>query len=186
MFNCILYNTLYNKLVNISSVQFSSVTQSCPDSLRPHRLQHTRLPCPSQTPGAYSNSHPSSRWCHPTISFCVVPFSSCLQSLPASGSFLVSQLFTSGGQSIFRKIVRPYQTDKVATVSILVEFRRVLFRSVNPMDWRMPGFPVHYQLPELTQTHVHWAGDAIQPFHPCPLPLLYKEIHARRPYWLPL
>ena len=68
------------------------------------------------------NSHLSSRWCHPTISFCVVPFS-CLQSLPASGSFLVSQLFTSGGQSIFRKIVRPYQTDKVGTVSILVEFR---------------------------------------------------------------
>ena len=118
--NTNIYSNLYSSINTYwKIVQFS---QSCPDSLRPHRLQHTRLPCPSPTPGAYSNSHPSSRWCHPTISFCVVPFS-CLQSLPASGSFLVSQLFTSGGQSIFRKIVRPYQTDKVATVSILVEFR---------------------------------------------------------------
>ena len=59
-----------------------------------------RLPCPSPTPGAYSKSCPSSQWCHPTVSSSVVPFSSCLQSFPASGSFLMSQLFTSGGQSI--------------------------------------------------------------------------------------
>ena len=70
------------------------------DSLRPHGLQHTRIPCPSPTPGAYSNSCPSNWWCHPTISSSVIPFSSCLQSFPASGSFLMSQLFTSGGQSI--------------------------------------------------------------------------------------
>ena len=70
------------------------------DSLWPHGLQHTRPPCPSPTPGAYSNSCPSSRWCHPTISSSVVPFSSCLQSFPASGSFQVSPFFTSGGQSI--------------------------------------------------------------------------------------
>ena len=69
------------------------------DSLWPHRLQHTRPPCPSPTPGAYSNSCPLSRWCHPIISFSVVPFSSCLQSLPASGSFQMSQFFASGGQS---------------------------------------------------------------------------------------
>ena len=67
------------------------------DSLRPHGLQHTRLPCPS---GACSNSCPSSQWCHPTISSSVVPFSSCLQSFPESGSFLISQFFASGGQSI--------------------------------------------------------------------------------------
>ena len=80
------------------SVQFSrSVTSS---SLQPHGLQHTRLPCPSPTPGACSNLCPSSWWCHPTISSSVVPFSSRLQSFPASGSFPVRQLFASGGQSI--------------------------------------------------------------------------------------
>ena len=70
------------------------------DSLWPHGLQHTRLPCPSPTPGAYSNSCPLSRWCHPTISSSVIPFSSRLQSFLASGSFQMSQFFPSGGQSI--------------------------------------------------------------------------------------
>ena len=83
-------------------IQFSlvqSATQSCP-TLQPHGLQYTRLPCPSPTPRACSNSCPSSRWCHPTILTSVISFSCCLQSFPASGSFLMSQLFTSGGQSI--------------------------------------------------------------------------------------
>ena len=79
--------------------QFSSVTQSCL-TLQPHGLQHARLPCPSPIPGACSNSCPLSQWWHPTISSSVVPFSSCLQSFPALGSFPVSQFFTSGGQSI--------------------------------------------------------------------------------------
>ena len=79
-------------------VQFSHSFVS--DSLRSHRLQHARLPCPSPTPGVYSNSCPYSWWCHPTISSSVVPFSSCLQSFQASGSFPMSQFFTSGGQSI--------------------------------------------------------------------------------------
>ena len=70
------------------------------NSLWPHGLQHPRPPCPSPTPRAYSDSHPSSRWWHPTISSSVVPFSSCPQSFPASGSFPVSQFFASGGQSI--------------------------------------------------------------------------------------
>ena len=70
------------------------------DSLWPHGLQHTRPPCPSPTPGVYPNSYPLSWWCHPTISSSVVPFFSRLQSFPASGSFQMSQLFTSGGQSI--------------------------------------------------------------------------------------
>ena len=87
--------------------QFSSSVVS--DSLQPHGLQHTRLPCPSPTPGVYSNSCPLCQWCHPTISSSVVPlsshlqsipFSSHLQSIPASGSFPKSQFFTSGGQSI--------------------------------------------------------------------------------------
>ena len=84
------------------SVQFSSVKFSCSvvsDSLQPHESQHARLPCPSQTPGVYSNTCPSGRWCLPTNSSSVVPFSSCPQSLPASGSFPMSQLFAWGGQS---------------------------------------------------------------------------------------
>ena len=81
-----------------SSVQFSRSVVS--DSLWPHGLKHARLPCPSPTPRAYSNSCPVSQWCHPTISSSVIPFSSCLQSFLASGSFQMSQHFTSGGQSI--------------------------------------------------------------------------------------
>ena len=80
-----------------STVQFSHLVMS--DSLWPHGQQHTRPPCSSPTPGAYSNTCPLSRWCHPTISSSVVPFSSCLQSFPASGSFPMSQLFAWGGQS---------------------------------------------------------------------------------------
>ena len=78
---------------------FSSVTQSCL-TLWPHKLQHVRPPCPSPKPGFHSNSCPSSWWCHPAISSSVVPFYSCPQSLPTSGSFPMSQLFTWGGQSI--------------------------------------------------------------------------------------
>ena len=83
--------------VKFSSVQFSCSVMS--DSLRPHEPQHARPPCPSPTPGVYSNSRPSSQWYHPAISSSVVPFSSCPQSLPASGSFPKSQLFACGGQS---------------------------------------------------------------------------------------
>ena len=80
------------------SVQFSCSVMS--DSLQPHGLQHTRPPCPSPTPGVHPNPYPLSRWCRPNILSSVVPFSSCSQSFLASGSFPVSQLFTSGGQSI--------------------------------------------------------------------------------------
>ena len=85
-------------LLLFSSVQFSRSVVS--NSLRPHELQHSRPPCPSPTPGVHPNPCPSSRRCHPTISSSVVPFSSCPQSFPASGSFQMSQLFVSGGQSI--------------------------------------------------------------------------------------
>ena len=80
-------------------IQFSSVAQSCP-ILQPYEPQHARPPCPSPTPRIYSNSCPLSRWCLLTISSCVIPFSSCLQSFPTSGSFQMSQLFESGGQNI--------------------------------------------------------------------------------------
>ena len=81
-----------------SSVQFSHSV--VPESLQPHGLQHTRFPCPLPTPGAYTNSHPLSQWCHPTISSSLVPFSFHFQSFLASGSFSMNQFFTSGGQSI--------------------------------------------------------------------------------------
>ena len=84
-------------MFQFSSVQFSRSVMS--DSLQPHELQHARPPCPSPTPGVHSSSHPLSWWCHPAISSSVVPFSCCLQSLPASGSFPMSQLFAWGGQS---------------------------------------------------------------------------------------
>ena len=87
------------KGTNVHSLsQFSGSVVS--DTLRPHGLQHTRPPCPSPIPGVYPNSCPLIRWCHPTISSSVIPFSSHLQSFPASGSFPMSQFFTSGGQSI--------------------------------------------------------------------------------------
>ena len=83
---------------SFSSVQFSHSVVS--DSLRPHEPQHARPPCPSPTPGVHPNPCPSSWWCHPTISSSVIPFSSRLQSFPASGSFQMSQFFASGDQSI--------------------------------------------------------------------------------------
>ena len=83
---------------SIRSIQFSCSVVS--DSLRPHESQHARPPCPSPTPGVHSNSGPSSQWCRPAISSSVVPFSSCPQSLPASESFPMTQLFTWGSQSI--------------------------------------------------------------------------------------
>ena len=93
----IFWDTFYDLS---SSVQFSSVAQSYSDSLQLHELQHARPPCPSPTPGVYPNSCPLSQWYHLTISSSVVPFSSCLQSFPTLGSFQMSQLFTSSGQSI--------------------------------------------------------------------------------------
>ena len=125
-------------------------------SLQPHGLQHTKLPCPSLTPAVYSNSCPSSRWCHPTISSSVVPFFPCPQSRPASESFPMSQLFAGGGQSIRVSVLCPTLCD--------------------PMDCSMPSFPVHHQLPELAQTHVHQVSDAIQPSHPLSSPLFLPSI----------
>ena len=102
-----------------SSVQFSHSVVS--DSLRPHESQHARPLCPSPSPWVYSNSHPSSRWCHPAISPSVVPFSSCSQSLPPSEFFPVSQLFQSGGQS--------------TGVSTLASFLPKNTQDWSPLEW---------------------------------------------------
>ena len=94
----VFFSSSYMWMWEFSSVQFSHSVVS--DSLRPHEPQHARPPCPSPTPRIYSNSCPLSQWCHPTISSSVVPFFFCLQSFPTSGSFQMSQFFSSGGQSI--------------------------------------------------------------------------------------
>ena len=101
--------------LSVSSVQLLSCVW-----VWPHGLQHVRLPCPSSSPRSYSNSCPSSQWCHPSISFSVAPFSSSLQSFPASGSFPRSQFFTSGGQSV----------QLSASASVL---------SMNNQDWFLLG-----------------------------------------------
>ena len=88
----------HHKMEWLTSIQFSHSVMS--NALRPHGCQHTRHPCPSPTPRIYSNSRPLSQWCYPIISSSVVPFSSCPQSFPASGSFQISQYFASGGQGI--------------------------------------------------------------------------------------
>ena len=93
----IIFNLKINMHKHLCSVQFSHSVMS--GSLQPHGPQHARLPYPSPTPRAYSNSCPLNRWCHPTISSSVIPFSFHLQSFPALGSFQMSQLFTSDGQS---------------------------------------------------------------------------------------
>ena len=99
IFIVLLYKAFCWKSIFCQSVsQFTRSVVS--DSLWSHGLQHARLPCPSPTPGIYSNSRPLSQWCNPTISSSVVPFSFCLQSFPAAGSFQMSQFLASGGQSI--------------------------------------------------------------------------------------
>ena len=95
----ILYCLSQQGSPQIASVQFRFSRSVVSDPLRPHESQHARPPCPSPNPGVFSNSCPSSRGCHPAISSSVVPFSSCPQSFPASGSFPRSQFFASGGQS---------------------------------------------------------------------------------------
>ena len=97
-------------LYQIRSDQISRSVVS--DSLQPHESQHARPPCPSPTPGVHSDSRPLSQWCHPTISSSVVPFSSCPQSLPASQSFPMSQLFAWGGQSTGVSALAPFLPKK--------------------------------------------------------------------------
>ena len=114
-----MFQKNWKQIFKNSSVQFSCSVVS--DSLRPHESQHARPPCPSPTPGAYPDSCPSSPWCHPAVSSSVVPFSSCPQSFPASGSFPISQLFAWSGQS----------TGLSASASVL---------PMNTQDWSPLGW----------------------------------------------
>ena len=110
-------------MLGITTVRSDQISRSVlvSDSLRPHESQHARPPCPSPTPGVHPDSHPSSRWCHPAISSSVIPFSSCPQSLPASESFPMSQLFAWHGQS--------------TGVSALASFLPKKSQGWSPLEW---------------------------------------------------
>ena len=145
------------------SVQFSHSVVS--NLLPPHGLQHARPPCPLPTPGVYSNSCPLSQWCHPTILSSVIPFSSCLQSFPASGSFPMSQFFTSGGQSIgisASASVLPINTQDWSTLgwtgwisllSLLKGLSRV-FSNTTVQKHQLCGSFLNS--PTLTSVHDYW------------------------------
>ena len=185
--NNLIMATIY-QCIQFSSVHFSRSVVS--NSLWPHELQQARLPYPSPTSRACSNSCPSSQWCHPTISFSVIPFSSCLQSFPASESFfqwvisshhmtkvLELQLQHQSFQWIFRTdFFRMDWLDLLKNESLLFKSSYLIDLSCcwfcssitqscptlcNPMDCSLPGFSVHHHLPEFAQIHVHWVADAI-------------------------
>jgi len=144
-------------------MQFSLVAQSCP-TLWHHGLKHARLPCPSPTPRACSKSCPSSRWCHPTISSSIVPFSSCLHSFPASGSFPMNQFFTSSGQSIGAS----------ASASVL---------PMNIQDWFPLGWTglISLQSRGLSRVFSNTTGPKHQFFDA--QPSLWSKSHIHTDYW---
>ena len=160
------------RLVGFLWPQFSSVQFSCSvmsDSLRPHGPQHTRPPCSSPTPRVYSNSCPLSRWCHPTISPSVIPFSSCLQSFPASGSFPMSQFFTSGGQSIevsASASVLPMNTQDWSPlgmdgwISLQSKGLSRVFSNTTVQKHKLFGTQLFYS-PTLTSIHDYWKNHSL-------------------------
>ena len=150
----------------IPYLQFSQFSRSVvSDALRPQEPQHTSPPCPSPTPGVHPNPCPLSPWCHPTISSSVVPFSSCPQSFPASGSFPMSQLFASGGQNIgvsVSKSVLPMNTQdwsplgwtgwiSLQSKGLFKDFSPTpQFKSINSSALSFPYSPI------LTSIHDYW------------------------------
>ena len=155
------------RAVWFSSVQFSRSVMS--DSLWPHESQHARPPCPSPIPGVHSNSCPSSRWCHPDISFSVIPFSSFPQSLPASGSFPVSQLFAWGGQSTGVSALASFLPKKsqgwspsewtgwisLQSKGLSRVFSKPQFKSINSSALSL------LHSPTLTSIHDHWKNHSL-------------------------
>ena len=161
---------------NMDGYQVSRSVMS--DSLWPHELQHARPPCPSPTPGVHPNPYPLSRWCHPTISSSFIPFSSCPQSFPASGSFQMSQLFASGGQSIgvsASTSVLPMNNQDGFPLGWTgwISLQPVLiFHSFGPRDFKesspTPQFKTINSLtlsflysPTLTSIHYHWKNHSL-------------------------
>ena len=147
------------------------------DSLWPHGLQHTWLPCPSLSTGLCSNSCPLSQWCYLTIF--VAPFYFCLQSFPASESFPVIRPSPLGGHnigalaSVLSMSIQGWFYVRVDWFDLALQFSSVAQSCLTlcePMNCSVPGLLVHHQLLEFTQTHVHRVGDAIQPSHPLSSP----------------
>ena len=156
----------FPNIFHLSSVQFSCSVMF--NSLRPHGLQHARPPCPSPTPGSYSNSCPLHRWCHPTISSSVVPFS-CLQSFPASGSFQMSHFFTSGGQSIgvsASASVRPMNIQDwfplgwTGWISLQSKGLSRVFSNTTVQKHQFSALSFLYG-PTLTSIHDHWKNHSL-------------------------
>ena len=157
-----LQHILYKKK---SNGQVVAIQYSCADSLHPHRLQHTRLPCPSPTPRAYSNSSPSSWWCHPTISSSVIPFSSCLQSFPASGSFQMSQFFASGGHWSFSFCICP-SNEYSGLISFRIDWVDLLavqgtLKSLQHHSPKSSSVFSFLYSPTLTSIHDYWKNHSL-------------------------
>ena len=157
----------------LSSAQFSRSVMS--DTLRPHESQHARPPCPTPTPRVHPKSRPLSRWCHPTISSSVIPFSSCPQSLPASGSFPKSQLFASGGQSIgvsASASVLPMNTQDwfplgwTGWISLQCKGLSRIFSNttVQSISFSVLSF---LHSPTLTSIHDHWRNHSLDQMDLC-------------------
>ena len=146
------------------------------DSLRPHESQHARLPCPSPTPGVYSDSCPLSQWCHPAISSSVLPFSSCPQSLLASGSFPMNQLFTWGGQgtgvsasaSVLPVDTQDWSPLGIDWLDLLGSPRDSQESSPTPqfksINFLLLSFLHH---PTLTSIHDHWKNHSLDQTNLC-------------------
>ena len=155
--------------LQFSSVQFSHSVLS--NSLWRHEPQHSRPPCPSPTPGVHSNPRPLSRWCYPAISSSIVPLSSCPQSLQASGSFPMSQIFTWGGQSIgvsASASVLPKNTQDWSPLGWTG--CSVVSNSLQLYQLQHARLPYPLPIPRAFQTHVHRVSDAIQPSPPLSSP----------------
>ena len=155
--------------IRMDIYSLSSVHSVVSNSLWPHELQHARPPCPSPTPGVYSNSCPLSRWCHPAISSSFVPFPSCPQSFPASGSFPMSQLFASGGQSIgvsASASVLPVNTQNSSPlggtgwISLQSKGLSRVISNTTVQKHQFVGAQLFYS-PTLTSIHDHWKNHSL-------------------------
>ena len=158
-------------ILDILKITFSSVQFSCSvvsESLRPHEPQHARPLCPSPAPGVHPNPCPLSRWCHPTISSSVFPFSSCPQSFPASGSFPMSQFFASGGQRIGISVsasVLPmniqdwFPLGLTGLISLLSKWLSRVFSNTTVQKHQFFGAQLY--CPTLTSIHDHWKNHSI-------------------------
>ena len=163
MLLCVYKQQFIFLLKTYRNIFFTHCSLWLSDSLWAHGLHHARLPCPSTAPRAYSNSCPLSQWCHPTISSSVIPFSSCLQSFPASGSFPMSQFFASDGQIIgvsTSELVLPMNVQDWFpfrwTGFISLQSKGLARVFYNTTVLKHQFFDAHIYSPTLTSIHDNW------------------------------